>query len=487
MELTEGMTTKPAAAGTRFRQEVEVEVVDTVDVLVVGGGAAGVTAALASARAGARTLLAERSGTLGGMMTTGNAGLTNYIVHQKRQAVQREIVAQLATDPAAVQIVGGLPMEITRRLLDAGAAVGTESTAASYVFTSPARFKWLLLDLMQEAGVRLMLHSVAVDAICADGAACGAVFENKEGRQAVLARNVVDATGDGDIAAWAGCAFSYGITAGDATGKANPGSIGTANAMGVMYRVGNVDLARCVEYVTEHPEHFGTQGLALYGPADVRERFARGEMVTFIAKGKTTGLQVYNSPDPGVVTLCCPLYMGNGLCPAALTEGEFRMRDIIRTQLADIRLVPGFEEAFLLDCPDVCVRESRHILGEYVLGVEDVLAGRDFDDSIGRGAHTVDAHGVPKEIRQRELPRNWCFHIPYRCLVPRDVENLLVAGRCASYTHEGFGCARPTVQCMVTGEAAGVAAAMACARGVTPRELDVAALRETLTAQGVLL
>lgn len=480
------MTTE-YAKGLVLTTSVETRIVDEVDVLVVGGGAAGIVAALAAARAGADTLLVERSGNLGGMMTGGNAGLTNYIVHQKKQSIQREIVAKLGTDPSSVQIVGGLPMEITRRLLDTGAAVGTEGTAGSYVFTSQPRFKWLLLDMMQEAGVRLILHSLAVDVIVEDNRVRGVVFENKEGRQAVLAKNTVDATGDGDIAARAGCPFAFGITADDATGKANPASIGTMSHMGVMYRMGNVDIQRCLEFLTKHPEHFGIQGLALYSLNDVRERFDKGEMVTFTAKGKEIGLQIYNSPDPGVVTLCCPLYSGNGLRAADLTQGEFEMRDIIRRQIEDIRLLPGFEESFLLDCPDVCVRETRRILGEYVLNVQDVLTGRDFDDSIGRGAHTVDAHGVPKEIRQKELPPDWCFHIPYRCLVPQSVEQLLVAGRCASYTHEGFGCARPTVQCMVTGEAAGVAAAMCCDRGVTPRDLDVPALRTALTAQGVLL
>jgi len=475
------------ARGSVLTTSVETRIVDEVDVLVVGGGPSGAVAALAAARAGASTLLVERSGSLGGMMTVGNAGLTNYIVHQKRQSVQREIVARLRTNPEAVQTVGGLPMEITRRLLDEGAAVGTEGTAGSYVFTSPPRFKWLLLDMMQEAGVRLMLHSLAVDTMVENDRVRGVIFETVEGRQAVLAGTTVDATGNGSIAAWAGCPFALGISAEDATGKANPASVGTMSHMGVMYRMGNVDLARCLEFVASQPEHFGIQGLALYSLRDVRERFAKGEMVTFIAKGKEIGLQVYNSPDPGVVTLCCPCYSGNGLQTADLTEGEFQMRDIIRRQIEDIRLLPGFEDCFLLDCPDVCVRETRHILGEYVLNVEDVLAGRDFDDAIGRGAHTVDAHGVPKEIRQKEVPPDWCFHIPYRCLVPKGVEQLLVAGRCASYTHEAFGCARPTVQCMVTGQAAGLAAAMCREPDVTPRNLNVSALRATLAAQGVLL
>ncbi len=466
---------------------IETQIVADVDVLVVGGGPAGCAAAIAAARAGATTMLAERSGALGGMMTTGNAGLTNYIVHQKSQAVQREIVAELGKDPAAVQIVGGLPMEITRRLLDAGAAVGTEGTAASYVFTSQPRFKWLLLDMMEEAGVQLLLHSLAVDVLMDDGRVAGVVFENKEGRQAVLAKNVVDGTGDGDVAAKAGCEFVLGVGPDDAAAKADPAALGTMSHMGVMYRMGNVDLRRCLEHMKEHREHYQVQALALYSFNDAYERFLKGEMVTFVAKGKEIGLQVYNSPDPGVVTLCCPCYGGNGLLVKDLTQGESAMRDIMRKQIDDIRLLPGFEESFLLDCPDVCVRETRRVVGEYVLTIEDVLAGRDFEDSIGRGAHTVDAHGIPDAIKKREVPRDWYFRIPYRCLVPKGIDGLFVVGRCASYTHEAFGCARTTVQCMVTGEAAGVAAAMCASDGGGPRTVDVAALRETLAAQGVLL
>jgi hypothetical protein len=133
------------------------------------------------------------------------------------------------------------------------------------------------------------------------------------------------------------------------------------------------------------------------------------------------------------------------------------------------------------------VRETRHIVGEYTLTVEDVLAGRDFDDAIGRGAHTVDAHAIPKDIKNRKVPRDWYFHIPYRCLVPGKIDGLLIAGRCASYTHEAFGCARTAVQCMVTGEAAGVAASMSAGSQKPPRSIDTAALRETLSSQGVLL
>ncbi len=473
--------------GTSVETRVSAAVLDSVEVLVVGAGPAGVAAALAAARGGVRTVLAESSGIVGGMMTGGNAGLTNFIIHQKDPAVQKEILEQLAQTPEQVRIVGGIPLEIAHRLMENGAAVGTAGTAGSYVFTSPAPFRYLLLDLLEDAGVKLMLHAFAVDAVLGDSGVAGVVFETKAGRVIVPADAVIDATGDGDIAARAGCPFVLGIGPNDAAAQADPSKLGAMSAMGIMYRVGNVDFERCFRFLFEHPEHFHVQGLALYSLNEAWTRFQRGEMFTMVVKNRKFGLQVYNSPDPGVATLCCPCRHGNGLDNDDLARGELAMRDLVRRQLRDIRGLPGFDRAFLLDCPDVRVRETRRIQGEYVLTVEDVLAGRDFPDSIGRGAHTVDAGDVPEEIRRRSVPRDWCFHIPYRCLLPKGPRGLLVAGRCASMTHEAFGCTRTTVQCMVMGEAAGTAAALATTAGRPPHLVDIGTLRRTLEANGVLL
>jgi len=473
--------------GSFVETTIEARVLPPVDVLVVGAGPAGVTATIAAARNGATVLLAERSGIIGGMMTAGNAGLTNFIVHQKDPNVQRELLAELEENPQRVRIVGGLPLEIAERLLAEGAAVGTAGTVGSYVFTSPVRFRRLLLDLLEEAGAMLLFHAFVVDAVLDKGTVRGCVIETKEGRRLVPAKVVIDASGDADVAVRSGCPAVVGIGPDDAAGRRDPTKIGVMSAMGVMYRVGNVDLGRCLSFLREHPEHFRRQALALYELDDVCERFARGEMVTFLVRNRRFWLQVYNSPDPGVVTLCCPCVSGNGLRDVDIACGELAMRNLVREQFDDVRGLPGFEESFLLDVPPICVRETRRIVGEYVLTAEDVLSGRDFPDSIGRGAHTVDAGDVPEDIRNRPVPRYWCFHIPYRCLLPRNVENLLVAGRCASMTHEAFGCTRTTVQCMVMGEAGGTAAALAVQTGCTPRALPPAVLQARLREQGVLL
>jgi len=475
------------ALGTVYRSVVEAEIVSETDVLVAGGGTAGTVAAIAAARNGAQVLLVERRGFLGGMMTGGNAGLTKYIVHEKSQAEYREVLAELERDPSAVQVIGGLPMEITQRLLDMGAGIGTHGAAGSYVFTSQSEFEFLLLEMMEEAGVRLMLHSLIVDVIVDDGAIRGLIVENKSGRQALVGKVVVDATGDGDVASLAGAPYVVGVAEGDMAADAGT-AIGTMQAMGVMFRVGNIDMQRCFEYLLEHREHFAPQPFALLGLDEAYAAFQRGDMMTINITRIGHNFQIYNTPIPGVYTFCCPHYYGNGLRVEDLTQGGVVMMREIRKRLADMRAeLPGFEHACLIDCPEICVRETRHFRGEYVLDIEDILSQREFADGIGKGCHPIDIQPIPDSLKKYPLPPRWSFDIPYRCLLPKAIENLLLAGRCISNTHEASGCTRPTVQCMVTGEAAGTAAALSAAQGKTPRQLDTVYLRDRLAEQGVIL
>ena len=479
--------TRKLKKGATYSKTVRATVTREVDVIVAGGGTAGVVAAIAAARAGAGVLLVEGRGFLGGMMTGGNAGLTKYIVHEKSQAAYRDVVADLATKPETVQAVGGIPMEITRRLLDSGGGIGTHGTAGSYVFTDPLAFKWLLLDMMEEAGVELLLHSLVVDVIKVDETVSGIVVENKSGREALLGRILIDATGDGDLAAKSGVPFVTGVGPDDLTAKEGT-PLETMQSMGVMFRMAGVDMARCFDYLKEHPEHFGVQSFALMSLEDACEAFLKGEMSTWNIVGIGDGFQVYNTPIPGVFTFCCPSFKGSGLSAEDLTRGEIALAREVRKRVAQMRRsVPGFENARIIDCPEICVRETRHIRGEYVLNIEDVLNRREFKDTIGRGCHPIDIQPAPEWINQRPLGPRWYFNVPYRCLVPLDVENLLVAGRCISVTHEANGCTRPTVQCMITGEAAGTAAALCVRQNTTPRYLDTDQLRGKLAEGGAVI
>ena len=477
--------------GETLTMQVATPIVAAYDVVVAGGGTAGCVAALAAARGGANVLLIEQSGCLGGMVTRGNVGLTMYMKFSADAAEHERDHATLATHPAEVQIAGGITKEIADRLLATGIGLGSDGQAGRYVFTSSEDFKHLLFELMAEAKVHLRLHSWVVDVLQDGETLTGVVVESKSGRQAILARQVIDTTGDGDLAARAGVPFELGVTPRDEC-VAEGAKLGAMQQMGVMFKVGNVDLPRCFAWLEQHPAGFGTQPFARFSLAEAKARFERGDMATFNVRTEVSlprGFQVYNLPTPGVVTLCCPCVTGDGTKVEDLTRAEVELSDLVHRWVDGVRTVPGFEQAFLLDCPEIGVRETRHIEGDYVLNIRDIYDQVEFPDRIGRGSHPIDCQPRPKWIADpaTAYPPRWYFHIPYRSLLALGKSNLQVAGRCLSATHEAFGCIRPSVQCMITGEAAGTAAALCVQRGCELRELPITELQAVLEANGVVL
>jgi len=468
---------------------VETTVAAEADVVVAGGGTAGCLAAVSAARQGASVILLERYGTLGGMITSGNAGLTMFMVFSGAEAQHVEDQRALGEHPDEVQIVGGITKAIADRIIQTGVGIGNSGQAGRYVFTSSEDLKHLLFRMMREAGVRLRLHSWVVDVLKDGDTLAGVVAESKSGRQAILGKQIVDATGDGDVAARAGVPFHVGVTSDDLCAKEGA-KLGEMHPMGVMFRVGNVDLHRCFDWLLEHPDRFAKQPFARFSLEEARDRFKKGEMATFnILTDTVPGrFQVYNLPIEGAVTLCCPSTAGDGTEVEDLTRAEALLSDTVHRWLENIRHVPGFEKGALLDCPTIGVRETRHILGDYVLDIEDIFSQVDFPDSIGRGSHPIDTRPRPSWLDDPETsyPPRWFFHIPFRCLLAKGTGNLLVAGRCISATHEAAGCIRPTVQCMITGEAAGAAAALCVRRHQALRELPTDVLRAALEAQGVI-
>ncbi|MEK6794886.1 MAG: FAD-dependent oxidoreductase [Spirochaetota bacterium] len=476
--------------GERMNVTVLMDVAEGADVVVAGGGTAGVVAAIAAARSGAKTMLIERSGYLGGMLTAGNAGITMFTKFSGNPEEHTLDLKTLAEHPEELQIAGGITMEMTERLLKTGAGIGNDNTAGSYIFTSSEDFKRMLFEMMEEANVRLRLHSWVVDCIREGDTITGVVVESKSGRQVIPARMIIDATGDGDVAVRAGAPFDVGVTKDDLCVKEGA-TIGVMQTMGVMFKMGNVDLTKTFDWLKLHPEYFGKQPFARFSLEEARERFEKNENATIniIRKNKTPGwFQVYNLPTPGVVTLCCPSVEGMDGCNVDdLSRAEVLIARMVGHWSEGLREIPGFERSFLLHVPEMGVRETRHIRGDYVLNLEDIYHQRKFDDCIGFGAHPIDSYPRPKWISDPETayPPRWYFQIPFRSLIVQGSNNLLVAGRCISATHEAFGCIRPTVQCMITGEAAGNAAALCCKNNIAVRQLKHDVLRRHLIDQGV--
>jgi hypothetical protein len=394
-------------------------------------------------------LLVERYGSLGGQATGGL--IVNFNLMDN------------GTQPT----VRGIAQEVIDRLLDRSAAVGpaaadlysrhpdalerwkrwgfTDSDQVRYcVHTEPEALKSLSNEMVAEAGSGLLLHSWIGNAIVSDGRVVGAAIESKAGRQAILARVTIDATGDADVAASAGVPFEVGRM-----------------HTNLVYRLGGADTTRALRFQAEHPQEYGA---------------ALSEM----ERHGISHLGWHLTLRPGIILCSSPAFQDiDILNPTDLSRGEAEARlQIQRRVELSRRLIPGFEEAYLLDtAAQFGVRESRRITGEYLLSDEDIRARRRFPDVIGIA-----------NARAFEFPPGGLWaDIPYRSLVPIGVDGLLVAGRCISTEHETQNTIRRIPQCIATGQAAGVAAALAVQLNTTPRQVPVDELQRVLLSQGAYL
>jgi len=451
-----------------IEEQREIPIARTCDVIVAGGGSGGVGAAVAAGRMGAETLLIERNAFLGGTSTGG----------------------MMAVFWAPSDSFSGYMRDVLDELLRLGAA----QTGAFVPFDQEV-LKQIHLRNVTKAGVDLLFHTWIVDAIVGDNQIKGAIVENKSGRQAILAHTVIDATADGDVAAFAGAKFRMGR------------EDGAMRPVSVIFRMGNVDLSKLAEYALTHPNQFiADQGmnyvkreegkLRLVGFFDlVKAARERGEL-----DKECHHLRIESAHfDKKVVLInTVRVYGINGTNPWELTRGELEARKQMEELVAFMkRDVPGFESAFLMDSSATLgVRETRHIIGEYVLNYEDVKTGRHFDDVVvyncchlpfGKEMHSPDGGEVAEnDVANRSDP--WprlCHEIPFRSLVVKGVKNLLIAGRCISVTHEADRNTRNIAACVMTGQAAGTAAALASKCGVPPLDLNIRLLQSALRRQGV--
>ena len=478
--------------------QIEAKDYGAYDVVVCGGGTAGAFAAIAAGRQGAKTLLVERSFTVGGMLTMGNAGITKFSEHcTDVNKYKNEVLDLLGTENSKkVQVVGGLALEYVERMVREGTALGTNGTAGSYIFTDKCEAQWTLMDMLEDAGVEVLYDTRVCMAVMDGDTLKGIVVHNKEGFCRIEAGVIIDCTGDADVAAVSGAPFHKGASELDVQ-ECPKLHLGQMMHAGCMYRVRDVDFDKLFDYLEKNPEKYGVHPFGVMDIQNAKESHLRGEMCVFHVRiddpeGKSPfrNVQVYNLPTSGEAILLGPLcgvFGFDGLDARSISKGQRLLQEGARKLTAILKAdVPGFENVKVTYVPDAGTRESRHIIGEYTLQTMDVAKGVDFEDSVACGGHPIDISPRPKELD--DVPENhWRFHIPYRTMVPLKVENLLVAGRSISATRLANGAARPTAQCMALGEAAGIAAAMCVKEGVTPRNIDVQKLRAVLVENGAVI
>jgi len=445
------------------------------DVLVVGGGPAGIAAAVGAADAGARVIVAERYGFLGGNATA--ALVMPLMSFHTRKSARGKVGAMtlLPTDHGPGDpIVAGVLKRLLERLVRAGGAIPPSLDTGYVVPFDPELFKIAALDLLDEAGVQFLFHAFAGDVLRSDAGAPranGVVFETKSGPIVVRARAVVDCTGDGDVAARAGAPYEIGRFD------------GLTQPMTLMFRVVDFERTAFEAYVRDHPgEWRGVHGLWDL----VRRASAAGELdlpredVLFFATPHERELSVNSTRITRVL----------GVDVWDLSYAEWCGRQQMRQIAAFLRkYVPGFERAYVAQSGvNVGVRETRRILGDYQLTADDVLGARKFDDAIARGAYPVDIHNPDgKGTVLKHVPLGEAYDIPLRCLLPRGIDNLIVAGRCISGSHEAHSSYRVMPIVMGTGQAAGVCAALSARAGSAPRSVPVREVQRELVRQGASL
>ncbi len=426
----------------------EIVVADEVDVLVVGGGYTGVGAALSAARLGARALIIEQFNCLGGVGTAGGHGeITQYGAWGDRE-----------------RVVGGIPYELAERVIRDGHG----NWEGSDLFYDIEGMKLTLDRLVAEAGVDVLYYTFFCDALIRDGRIIGAIVQNKSGRQAILARQVIDCTGDGDVAAKAGVPFQQGR---QQDGLCQPATL--------MFTIAGVDWSRVVAWRTDY------KMMHVW-----RQAQARGIMETF--QDQIMGfIHTDHRPDQVGINMTHMTRVDSTdarQLTHATIEGRRQAHHLVQVFR---QVVPGMDRCYLVStAPTLGLRESRRIEGEVILTERDILTRREWEDAVLYGSFFIDIHnpGGPGMSEQTLYPeQGFRYQVPYRALVPRQVDGLLVAGRCISVTHVALGSVRVMVTCMAMGEAAGAAAALCLREGTTPRQLSWDLLRKQLKRQGAIV
>jgi len=438
--------------GDSFIEEhLKTPVADKYDVIVVGGGASGSVAAIAAARSGARTLILERTGCLGGTATV-------------------NLVAQwVAFFHHDTRVVGGIPYELTQKVIEMGGSEGFHRYVMGEAAGTPFGLKTLPLnpevvkialdDAASKAGAEVLFHTTFSRSLMESDRIKGAVVETVAGRKAYLAKTVIDATGDAAVAASAGVSFLSSDN--DSRGKRQPCTLS--------FRLSNVDVAafRAV-------------------PSAERRRLVLGGL----ERGELFWQSLSFVSTPGETDALCLMSRILGIdalsekdASRAEQEGRRQIDSIVRFLKREI---PGFKNAILADIAErVGVRETRRIEGLHVFSEEDIMQERAFDDAIALGAGPMDRHeekGTGITLYAPPAP----FEIPLRALLPKKVQSLIVPGRAFSATREAMAGARHMATCMAMGQAAGTLAALAAKSDRLPAQVAPKEVQERLKSTGAL-
>ena len=439
----------------------------SVDVLVVGGGPAGIMAALAAAEDGMKVVLVESRSFLGGNLTIGLPIL--------------DFLGQKGN-----QIISGLPQRFIDRLATRGGASKHVPCPLhmSVTYIEPEEVKAVAFDMLKEKGVNVLLYTLCAGVVMEENRLQGIIVESKTGREAILAKVIIDCTGDADVAFRAGVPCEYG----DENRGVQPPTL--------MFSMDHVAVRKLSTALSEDGQNYAAD----YIPAEYYKKnpdlFILVGLRSVMQKARENGMIlpvertiIITGLKKDEVWINMTRVSGvDGTDPGSLTNGEY----VARQQIHDLikyltEYVPGFEDArFSRMAPFLGIRETRRIVGKYVMTRDDVLSCRRFEDAIAMASYPIDLHHPVGGGCTLE----WCgdsYDIPYRSLIPLDVENLIVAGRSISTTHEALSAIRVMAPCMAMGEAAGRAAGIAVKDGVLPSGIDVQKLKAGLLSGGALL
>ncbi len=437
-----------------------------VDVLVVGGGPSGITAAAAAAEEGAKVMLIESRSFVGGNMTIGLPILG--FLGQKGN-----------------QIIKGLPQKLIDRLKAMQAASEHRPCPLhmSLTLVEPEAVKTAALQMLLDANVEVLFYTFCAGTIVENDELKGVIVESKAGREVILAKVIIDCTGDADVAFKSGVPCDYG----DESGGVQPPTL--------MFCMGGVDTEKLRLSIAQEPRTYLTDFI----PAEYfgqNNQFVLVGMRNLIKQAQDEGLDLPTERTilitglrKGEVWVNMTRVNGvNGTDPESLTRGEVEgRRQIEDVQAYLIKYVPGFADAyFLKTAPFLGIRETRRIQGLYTMSREDIMSCRHFEDAIAVASYPLDIHHPVGGGCTLEWCGD-CYDIPFRSLIPKKIKNLVVAGRAISTTHEAMSAIRVMAPCMAMGEAAGRAAKMAVKQGVQPADIDVKALQKELRTKGAYL